>query len=372
MYFMGNHGTVAAVRNRKTGKLIRYGQLRPLGESFMKVVRIKSDGVESVVMIGEKLENLKRHLPVERPIIITDKDVQRCWERHFPPAPVITIETGEKIKNLDTVHRIYKQLLAFEADRSSFIVGIGGGIVCDIAGFVASTYMRGLRFGFVSTTLLSQVDASVGGKNGVNFGGYKNIVGVFSQPEFVICDLNLLKTLPQQEILSGFAEIIKHAAIADKELFVYLEENHDRATALDPEVIEKLVYDSVTIKSSIVNRDEKEKGERRKLNFGHTFGHAIEKITRIRHGEAVSVGMVLASELGVKRLRLSEEDATRITELLKKFGLPVRLRFDGKQVLEAIRMDKKREGDRIFFVLLREIGNAYVEEISIQDLEGLI
>jgi 3-dehydroquinate synthase len=338
----------------------------------MKVVRIKSDGDESVVMIGEKLENLKRHLPVETPIIITDTDVRRCWGRHFPPAPVITIETGERNKNLDTVHRIYRQLLALEADRSSFIVGIGGGIVCDIAGFVASTYMRGLRFGFVSSTLLSQVDASVGGKNGINFGGYKNIVGVFSQPEFVICDLNLLNTLPHQEILSGFAEITKHAAIADKELFVYLEENHDRATALDLEVIEKLVYDSVIIKSSIVNRDEKEKGERRKLNFGHTFGHAIEKITRIRHGEAVSVGMVLASEFGVKRQRLSEEDATRITELLKKFGLPVRLRFDGKKVLEAIKMDKKREGDRIFFVLLREIGNACIEEISIRDLEVLI
>jgi 3-dehydroquinate synthase len=338
----------------------------------MKVVHIKSDGAESVIMIGEKLENLRRHLPVKTPIIITDTDVQRYWGRHFPPAPVITIETGEKIKSLDTVHRIYKQLLAFEADRSSFIVGIGGGIVCDIAGFAASTYMRGLRFGFVSTTLLSQVDASVGGKNGVNFGGYKNIVGVFNQPEFVICDLNLLKKLPPKEILSGFAEIIKHAAIADKELFVYLEENHDRATALDLEVIEKLVYDSVIIKSSIVNRDEKEKGERRKLNFGHTFGHAIEKVTQIRHGEAVSIGMVMASELGVKRQRLSTEDATRIKELLKKFGLPVRLQFDGKKVLEAIRRDKKREGDCIFFVLLREIGNAYVEEISIQDLEDLI
>jgi 3-dehydroquinate synthase len=212
----------------------------------------------------------------------------------------------------------------------------------------------------------------VGGKNGFNFGGYKNIVGVFNQPEFVICDLNLLKTVPQPEILSGFAEIIKHGAIADKNLFGYLEENRDRALALDLPVIEKLVHESVIIKSRIVNQDEKEKGERRKLNFGHTFGHAIEKITQVRHGEAVSAGMVLASELAVKKQTLGEKDATRISDLLHGYGLPVRLEFDRQAVLETLRMDKKREGDLIYFVLLSEIGNAYVEEITIQELQELI
>jgi len=338
----------------------------------MKVVKINSAGDDSAILVGEQLRNLGKYLPVETPIIITDTHVHKCWGAHFPPGPVITIATGEKIKSLDTVGTIYQKLLDLQVDRSSFIVGIGGGIVCDIAGFVASTYMRGLRFGFVSSTLLSQVDASVGGKNGVNFGGYKNIVGVFNQPEFVICDLNLLNTLPQAEILSGFAEIIKHGAIADPALFNYLEENRDRALALDPVVIEKLVYDSVIIKSSIVNRDEKEKGERRKLNYGHTFGHAIEKITKVRHGEAVSVGMVLASELGVKRGRLAAEDADRLEKLLASYGLPVRLQFDAHKVLEAIRMDKKREGDLIYFVLLSEIGRADVEEIAFQELEDLI
>jgi 3-dehydroquinate synthase len=323
-------------------------------------------------MIGERLENLGKYIPVERPIIITDTNVLASWGRHFPPAHVIVIGTGEKNKTFDTVRYIYEQMLKFEADRSSFIVGIGGGIVCDIAGFVASTYMRGVRFGFVSSTLLSQVDASVGGKNGFNFGGYKNIVGVFNQPEFVICDLNLLKTVPQPEILSGFAEIIKHGAIADKNLFEYLEENRDRALALDLPVIEKLVYDSVIIKSRIVNQDEKEKGERRKLNFGHTFGHAIEKITKVRHGEAVSAGMVLASELAVRKQTLEEKDATRIADLLLGYGLPVRLEFDRQAALATLRMDKKREGDLIYFVLLNEIGNAYVEEIAIQELQELI
>lgn len=338
----------------------------------MKVVNIKSHPRDSVIMIGERLENLGKYMPVERPIIITDTNVLASWGRHFPPAHVIVIGTGEKNKTFDTVRYIYEQMLKFEADRSCFIVGIGGGIVCDIAGFVASTYMRGVRFGFVSSTLLSQVDASVGGKNGFNFGGYKNIVGVFNQPEFVICDLNLLKTVPQPEILSGFAEIIKHGAIADKNLFEYLEENRDRALALDLPVIEKLVYDSVIIKSRIVNQDEKEKGERRKLNFGHTFGHAIEKITKVRHGEAVSAGMVLASELAVRKQTLEEKDATRIADLLLGYGLPVRLEFDRQAALATLRMDKKREGDLIYFVLLNEIGNAYVEEIAIQELQELI
>jgi len=338
----------------------------------MKVVNIKSHPRDSVIMIGERLDNLRKYIPVETPIIITDANVRECWGKHFPQGDVITIRTGEKIKTFDTVRYIYEQLLKLEADRSSFIVGIGGGIVCDIAGFVASTYMRGVRFGFVSSTLLSQVDASVGGKNGFNFGGYKNIVGVFNQPEFVICDLNLLKTVPQKEILSGFAEIIKHGAIADKSLFIYLEENRDKALALELPVIEKLVHDSVIIKSKIVNQDEKEKGERRKLNFGHTFGHAIEKITKVRHGEAVSAGMVLASKLAVKKEAFALKDSNRLADLLDNYGLPVRLKFDGNEVLESLRMDKKREGDLIYFVLLREIGNAYVEEIAIQELEALV
>jgi 3-dehydroquinate synthase len=338
----------------------------------MKSVKIRSHPHDSLVLIGETIDNLTKYIPVERPIIVTDTNVRKFWGEHFPPGDIITIGTGEKVKTLDTVRYIYEHLLALEADRSSFIVGIGGGIVCDIAGFVASTYMRGLRFGFVSSTLLSQVDASVGGKNGFNFGGFKNIVGVFSQPEFVICDLDLLATVPAEEIQSGFAEIIKHGAIADHALFAYLEENRDRALALDPPVIERLVYDSVIIKSRIVNQDEKEKGERRKLNFGHTFGHAIEKLTKVRHGEAVSAGMVLASDLSVKKKTLAEKELQRIIDLIDGYRLPVRLEFDGQEVFESLTMDKKREGDLIHFVLLNGIGKSYVEQVGIQQLGSLL
>jgi 3-dehydroquinate synthase len=279
---------------------------------------------------------------------------------------------GEEIKNLDTVRMIYEKLIELEVDRSSFVVGIGGGIVCDITGFVASTYLRGVRFGFVSSTLLSQVDASVGGKNGVNFAGYKNMVGVFNQPEFVICDIDLLKTLPKKEVLCGLAEIVKHAAIGNKTLFSFLETHDEKALRLDYEVIERLVWDSVQLKSSVVNRDEKEAGERRVLNFGHTFGHAIEKTLGVRHGEAISVGMVIASALSEKRGHLLAEDTKRVESLLKRLGLPTRLQFNREKVIEALRKDKKRQSEDIHFVLLQSLGHAIVEKISMKELETMM
>ncbi|HIJ58440.1 MAG TPA: 3-dehydroquinate synthase [Deltaproteobacteria bacterium] len=338
----------------------------------MKTIRIHGDTGASTILVGEVLESLGKYAPLEKTVVITDTNVRRHYQKDFPPCEIIEIKSGEKIKTLDTVKEIYQRLTEIEADRSSFIVAIGGGVVCDIAGFVASTYMRGVRFGFVSTTLLSQVDASVGGKNGVNLGGYKNMVGVFNQPEFVICDLNLLKTLPEKDLLSGFAEIVKHAIIGDPELFSYLEENYERGLSLDTDVINRLVCDSIVIKSSIVNRDEKETGERRKLNFGHTFGHAIEKTTGASHGEAISAGMVIASVLSNKRGYLSAEDAEKIEGLLEKLKLPTRLPFDLGTVLDALRKDKKRNGNSINFVLLRAIGDAVVEKISIKELETAI
>ncbi len=339
---------------------------------MVKTIKIKGGMGDSVVMVGESLSNLGRYLPIEKTVIITDKNV---WDHHgkdFPPCRVIKIEPGEKTKNLDTVRDIYERLLEFEAGRSSFIAGIGGGVVCDIAGFAASTFLRGIRFGFVSSTLLSQVDASVGGKNGVNLGGYKNIVGVFSQPEFVICDLNLLSTLSQRELLNGFAEIIKHAAIYDVTLFRFLEENCKKALALERNTIEKLVYDSVKIKAAVVSRDEKEKGERRKLNFGHTFGHAFEKTLGILHGEAVSAGMVAACKISVNKGFLKDEELERIKRLIELYGLPVELPCDRVEVFDAIKKDKKRDDASLHFVLLSGIGSAVVKEIPISELEKKI
>ena len=338
----------------------------------MKSLEIQGSTKGSTIRVGEKLQNLGNYIPSENVVIITFVNVNLFLQNTFPPHPLITIQTGEKIKTLDTVRNIYEKLIEFGVDRSTVIIGIGGGIVCDITGFVASTFLRGVKFGFVSTTLLSQVDASVGGKNGVNFQGYKNMIGVFNQPEFVICDLNLLSTLPEKEILCGMAEIVKHAAIEDRDLFEYLEEQYQKALALNSGVIQRLVYDSVVIKSSIVNRDEKEKGERRKLNFGHTFGHAIEKTTGVPHGEAVSAGMVMASELSVKKGYLQAETARRIKKLLGNLKLPTHLPADKKIVVDALQKDKKRKGDRIYFVLLEDIGKSFVDQISIKELEDIL
>jgi 3-dehydroquinate synthase len=338
----------------------------------METITINANSDPSRILIGERLENLQRYIPKAKPIIITDVNVGKLYPLDSVAAVIITIATGEEIKTLDTVQEIYAQLISIKADRSSFIVGMGGGIVCDIAGFVASTFLRGVRFGFVASTLLAQVDASVGGKNGVNFEGYKNMVGLFNQPEFVICDPELLKTLPDREISSGLAEIVKHGAIADANLFAYLEQHAEDILALDSQVIEKLVLASVRIKSALVNRDETEKGERRLLNFGHTFGHAIEKVTGISHGEAVSRGMAIAAALSVKKGLLAEKEHKRLGTLLNNLKLPTYFGPETKAVVNAIGKDKKREGNSIHFVLLNGIGSAIVDKITLAELEDAI
>jgi 3-dehydroquinate synthase len=338
----------------------------------METITINADSGRSRILIGERLANLQRYIPAAKPIIITDVNVGGLYPLDSMAAEVITIGTGEEIKTLNTVQEIYAQLLSNRADRSSFIVGVGGGIVCDLTGFAASTFLRGVRFGFVATTLLAQVDASVGGKNGVNFEGYKNMVGLFHQPEFVICDPEVLKTLPPKEVSCGLAEIVKHGAIADADLFEYLENHTEDILALDSAVIEKLVLASVRIKSSIVDRDETEKDERRLLNFGHTFGHAIEKVTGAAHGEAVSMGMVIASALSVKKGMLSAEEDQRLRAVLKNLNLPTRLETGTRQIIDAIAKDKKRSGDRIHFVLLNRIGKARLEQIRLEELRGAL
>jgi 3-dehydroquinate synthase len=338
----------------------------------METITIKADSGPSRILIGERLENLQRYVPETKLIVITDVNVGKLYPLDSMAADVVTIGTGEAIKTLDTVRDIYARLISSGADRSAFIVGVGGGIVCDITGFAASTFLRGVRFGFVATTLLAQVDASVGGKNGVNYEGYKNMVGLFHQPEFVICDPELLKTLPRKEISCGLAEIVKHAAIADADLFAYLEKHVEDILALDRRAIEKLVRVSVRIKSAIVSRDETEKGMRRLLNFGHTFGHAIEKVAGVPHGEAVSMGMVIASALSVQKGLLSAQEDQRLRAVLNNLKLPTRIAENSPKITEAIAKDKKRAGDRIHFVLLNGIGTARVDQLSMKEIEGAL
>ncbi len=338
----------------------------------MKTVSISGQTGESKIVVGGRLQDLADYLPDGRIVVITDTNVSEHYSGMFPDAEVITIGCGESVKTLDTAMTIYERLVSMEADRTVFLVGIGGGIVCDITGFIASTYMRGVRFGYVATTLLAQVDASVGGKNGVNFMGYKNMVGVFNQPEFVICDPHLLNTLPARELACGFAEIVKHAAIADPDYFADLEASYEKALALDPETLERIIHTSVVIKAGVVNADEKEQGERRKLNFGHTLGHAIEKTLGVPHGEAVSAGMVMAAELSANRGHLDPPDVRRLKDLLTHLDLPVALPFDPARIIDAMARDKKRQGEKIHFVLLSAIGTAFVDSISLAELQAVV
>ena len=326
----------------------------------------------SSIYVGESLSNIGTYLPDTEPVIITDSNIKSIYQDQFPKGPVITIGTGEKIKTLHTVEFILRELIHLGCDRSSFILGIGGGLVCDIAGFAASIFMRGVRFGFVSTSLLSQVDASVGGKNGVNLDSFKNMVGVFNQPEFVICDMDMLTSLPPSEISNGLAEIVKHGLISDPAMLSYIEQNRQKALDLDPDVISRLVADSVAIKSGVVQKDEKEAGERKKLNFGHTIGHAIEKLDQKGHGRAVSMGIAAAALFSKERGFIVQKDVDRITDLLNSLNLPTHLDHDADQIIRAAARDKKKQGADLFFVFLETLGKARVERITYDEMNRFI
>lgn len=323
----------------------------------------------SAILVGESIENLKNYIPDSGVFIITDENVDKFHGKTFPDFPVYVIEPGESSKDFPVVAKIYRWLLDEGADRSSFVVGIGGGVVCDIAGFVAATFMRGIPFGFVASSLLAQVDASVGGKNGVNLEGYKNIVGTFTQPDFVICDTALLRTLPESEFRNGMAEVIKHALIRDTEMFTYLQTHRHALLNLQPDALNTIVSQSVKIKAAIVQADEREHGVRRLLNFGHTWGHAIEKISKIPHGQAVSVGMVFAAGLSVQQGYLENEEYQKILNLIESYGLPVLAEIDKKQAFEVMLKDKKREREQMHFILLESIGKAFVKETDIETLK---
>ncbi len=340
--------------------------------NLSKSFRIDGKTGNSEIIVGGRIEDISTFSKDRHTVIITDTNVSSYYSKYFGENDVITIKTGEDIKTFETLEYIYRQLIFLEVDRNSLIIAIGGGIVCDIAGFAASTFMRGLDFGFVATSLLAQVDASVGGKNGINFDGFKNMIGVFQQPDFVICDLEMLNTLPERELKCGFSEVVKHALIADLDLFDYIESNSVNALDLDKEVIFRMVDDSIRLKSGIVNEDETEKGIRAKLNFGHTIGHALQAVHGLNHGEAVSIGMAYASAISVEKGYLKSEDHKRIISVLKDLGLPVEFDFDIIKVCEAIKKDKKRESDSIKFILLNGIGDSRFESISINNLGKII
>jgi 3-dehydroquinate synthase len=323
------------------------------------------------IELGFPFSSIREYCSGKRLAVITDSTVYRLHGDYFPKGQAAVLGSGEFSKNLETVGEIYEFFLSQELDRSSCVVGIGGGVVCDIAGFCASTYLRGVPFGYVPTTFLAQVDASVGGKNGVNLKSYKNLIGTFNQPQFVLCDFKLLRTLPEKEVSNGVAEVIKHSLIGNSSLFSRLKENHERIMSLDEDILEEIVNASLQVKIEVVSQDEKESGYRRILNFGHTIGHGVEKTLGLSHGESVSIGMVMEAKLSVIKGRLDTKIVERIKGVLEAFGLPVTVMLDKDAVMDAIRKDKKRQDSEIHCVLLEGIGSAKIEVITIDELEEL-
>jgi len=322
---------------------------------------------KSKIMVGESICNLLDYVPIDyhnSMVIITDLNVKKFHKNKFPNSHVITIGLTEKIKTQNTIDYVINELLKMGADRHWFLVGVGGGIVCDITGYVASIYMRGVKFGYVPTSLLAQVDASIGGKTGINFQGYKNIIGVFNQPDFVICDLDLLKTLPVEELKNGLIEAIKHGLINSLSLFEFIEANWSKILKGDTAAIYQIVLNSIEIKSKLVNLDELEKGERKKLNLGHSYGHAIESLKSISHGRAVAIGLVYAAKLSVKMGFSIIDISERIETLLHALKMETTCTLPMEEIVQHMKKDKKRKQDGIDFVFIKNIGAVTVKFID--------
>jgi len=318
--------------------------------------------------IGRECARLK---PGARCAIITDTNVGKQYAKAvfnslatagFSPSLII-VQPGETAKSLKTVQSCYDQLAAHRLERKSFIVALGGGVVGDLAGFLAATYLRGIAFVQAPTTLLAQVDSSVGGKVGVNLKAGKNLVGSFYQPKLVLCDLNTLKTLPDREFRAGLAEVIKYGIIYDAKLFAQLERDLPRILKRDQIILTPVIARCCEIKAEVVGKDETESGLRAILNFGHTIGHAIENISgygRFLHGEAISMGQTAAARLSHEILGLPERDVERIGNLLRRAGLPSQTGLNSlkrQKLLNAMHLDKKVSDGEIKFVLAEKIGN---------------
>lgn len=316
-------------------------------------------------------EDIIDHLPKERKIIvIIDSKIKELYGTNFK-YPQIVINASEQEKSFTGIEKITQQLLDLEADRGTFILAIGGGTLTDLAGFVASIFMRGIDFAYVPTTLLAQVDAAIGGKTAINFEGFKNILGVVKQPEFTIISPAFLKSLSEKEIREGVAEILKTLLLRDKNAFRQCNKIF-KQEGVSVESLGDLPFKTAQIKASIVEKDPFEKGERILLNLGHTFAHALEKLTGISHGEAVGTGLVLASKLSVKLGLLSKKESDFISETIAFAGLPVKSPVEPTQLAEYMKKDKKRDNRTIRFVLLQGIGSPVVYNIGIESLKGVL
>jgi len=322
---------------------------------------------ESTFYFDADLALLRQVAPPETSFLVADEHIMQYHAARLQSWRVITIPAGESSKDLATVDYILRTLIGWGADRNALLVGIGGGVVTDITGFVAGIYKRGIRCGFVPTTVLAMVDASIGGKNGLDLGVYKNMIGLIRQPEFVLYDYSFLNTLPETEWTNGFAEIIKHALIADADMFQLLEQNTLSGLREKPGMLARLLEQNARLKIAVVQADEFEQADRKLLNFGHTLAHAIENKYDLPHGYAVSVGMVFAMRLSEQYLQFS--GTGRAMSVLAQYGLPLEYTFDRADAFTLMSADKKRAGGQLHFVLLEQIGKARTLPIDLDVMQ---
>lgn len=298
--------------------------------------------------------------------IITDQNVGPLYAQKLAAqtgAKIISIPAGEKQKTIDTALKIAEQLLGMGIDRNSMIIGLGGGVITDLTGFVASTLMRGIPFTLIPTSMLAMVDAAIGGKTGVNLHEGKNLIGTFAQPQAIIIDPGTLRTLPDAELENGLAESIKEGVIGDATLFALIEKNHDAVMRRDPTILQKIITHSIAVKTRIVTKDESEKGMRMQLNYGHTLGHAIERASnfRIPHGHAVSMGMCYANAMAIAKKIIDANDAHRIKKCLTLYNLPTEYKVT-KKIAHFVRYDKKKKGRKLRWILPVKIGKVIITE----------
>lgn len=323
---------------------------------------------------SELAEEVKKFETENRKIcVITDSKVEKLYGEEvvnalssiYKKAVLFSFPAGEENKNLNTVKGAYEFLIKEGFDRKDLLVALGGGVVGDLTGFVAATYLRGVDFIQVPTTLLAQTDSSIGGKTGVDFDSYKNMVGAFKMPRLVYMNIATLQTLEERQFYSGFAEVMKHGLIKDEALYLWLIENMYEICERDPETLLEMVYRSCLVKKQVVEKDPTEKGDRALLNFGHTIGHAIEKAKNftLYHGECVALGCVAAAFLSYKRNMLSMEEYYEIRDMFVPFNLPISIdNIDPAEIVKLTRSDKKMDAGRIKFILLKKIGKAVIDD----------
>lgn len=302
--------------------------------------------------------------------------VRKAASQCFASVTDFIFQAGEAYKNLDTVQNLYEHLIVHHFERGDMLIALGGGVTGDLTGYAAATYLRGISFIQMPTTLLSQVDSSIGGKTGVDFKCYKNMVGAFHQPSLVYINLDTLKTLTEKQFCEGMGEIIKHGLIKDFKYYEWLSQNMDQIINRELDICKEMITVSCNIKRRVVEEDPKEQGERALLNFGHTLGHAVEKVSdfSLLHGECVALGCVAASWISWKRGLITEEQYKDIRHTIQKAQLPVEAcRIDVKTAMEAIKHDKKMEAGKVKFILLKQPGEAVIDRsVSSQEMEAAL